>query len=810
MIISELPHAFKRIKKSPGFSIMAIIIFSVGIGLSLYIYTFINSLLYAEIEFKGSDKMIFMERKSAGNWRGGVSHYTFQEIKKNPKIFEHIGAFRMWWWSTINTENNSARGWTAYTTPSLFQMVGVSPILGRTLKEEDDIVGAEKVVVINYEIWQEVFDGSEDAIGAHVLIGTDPHTVVGVMPEGFAFPVKHEMWVPLQLEKTDEPFWNNDYQLTMFGKIDDDNTIESAKSQLDLLIDNLKTEFPEYYDEIEVGTFPINRYSFRDAVFFQIILLSIATAIMLLVCFNIGNILFARANENIKEVAIRSALGAPRFMLMQQVLAESLILCVIGAFLGISLAHISLSLTNAAMQSVFYTPTPYYINFELGLGSVLFAIVATLFTWLAAGLLPAWKASGIECNEALKDSNKGGASTSSRLTGFIVTIQIFLSCVLVSYAVDSVISLRKILNTDFGVDVSKYATSQLVILDSVLPTVETQLQHFEQLDEELENTPGIIKASFANYVVGEFGRGAQYSIQETDLREDGKYPSLNTVLTYNDYFSTIGVELIEGRGFSVTDTKDTHPVGIIDVNFANKIWGTENVIGKKLEVRPGKNAESITIIGVVSAFRQAPPFDGEFTRGTLYRPFSQALSGDAIEVKIIAEVTGEPHTYEEAIAKAARQVNPLLPTNSFVALKERINHSTMFHRFISSLFSIFAVISLALAATGIYSISSRSAVLRTHEFGIRRALGSTDVNIVGILMARATLYLTIGLSLGFVTTLIMFIAQSHADVSQKLIVDTLTSFAAVTVITTFTVFIASLFPALRAISMQPSAALHHE
>jgi predicted permease len=467
------------------------------------------------------------------------------------------------------------------------------------------------------------------------------------------------------------------------------------------------------------------------------------------------------------------------------------------------------------MLSIFGAPSPFWYDFSLSLNSVVFVILATIFAWLAAGLLPAWKASGVNCNDALKDANKGGGGrASNRLTGVLVTLQIFISSVLVSVAVDSVLGLRKQLSTEFGVDTSEFITGHVLLTEVEYPTMESRLQYFDRLSEEMESEHGVIASSAASFLVGDSSFSQTYNIEETDLAVDGRYPDANVITVQDNYFETLGLEVISGRDFDASDTRDAPAVGIIGADFAEELWPGESPLGKRIQINPKENGEWVTVVGVIPFLRQSPPQRFDWSQGTVYRPFAQTLALNDAILRIIARVEGDPANYSEAVKNAAQRTDARVAVDALWTLDKRINMTTTGNRLIASMFTIFGVISVLLAAFGIYSMSSRAAVLRTHEFGIRRALGSTDGQIVRLLILRGLKHLVIGLSLGLMGALVMFTAllpNGASQIDTELVVgNTLIAFGGVSAIISVTVLVASLVPARRAVALQPSEALHYE
>ncbi|RYZ84486.1 MAG: FtsX-like permease family protein, partial [Moraxellaceae bacterium] len=313
---------------------------------------------------------------------------------------------------------------------------------------EDDIPGAPKVAVLSYKLWQEVFSGDANAIGKMAKVQGENYTIVGVMPEGFMFPVQHELRLPLQLEYASAPPEGlNSSNVFMFGRMRANESIESADMSMRNLIRQIASEFPNtYHPKGEIKSWPMSRLFFQGDYRLIFLMSGAAIAILLLVVFNVGNMLLARANESVREIAIKSALGVPRLALMQQTLSESFILCLVGAVFGVIFAYAGLQVIEANMQTITSFPPPFWWEFDIHLKGLLVIAGVTFVTWLATGIIPAWRASGVDCINVLKDGNKGGASkVNNKLAHVLVCLQIAISSILISMALGNAIKLSRML-----------------------------------------------------------------------------------------------------------------------------------------------------------------------------------------------------------------------------------------------------------------------------------------------------------------------------------------------------------------------------
>ncbi len=811
-VLFDLQYALRRLSKAPGFTAMAVIVLAIGLGLSVYIYTFLKVAFYEELDFPEADRLVFIEREvNQQKWCcGTVSPFTYQHLQENQSSFEEFGALRLFSWVNFSDGNNAARPWSAYVTSSIFQTLQVEPILGRTLQANDDRPGADKVAVIGYQLWQDVYAGRMDVIGTVARIHGEPHTIVGVMPEGFSFPVRHELWLPLQLQYQPQPIAGEG--LTLFGRYSSEATLESSNREIKALMQQLTQDHPDFYGNISASAWPASRLFFASAEVLIFLMTSAAVAILLLVCFNVGNLLLARANENIREVAIRSALGAPRFRLMQQTLTESLLLSVAGGVVGLFLAHLGLSITQPVMETLFGFPAPFWWQFELRGEGVVVAVLAVVVTWLLAGLLPAWRASGVNCNSVLKDGNKGGVSKgSNRLTSALVYLQIALSSVFVSLAIGWVVMLVDLMETDYGIDPEHYITGHIILPIADYPDRESRTEYFDELSRQLVAESGIVEASAASALVGARTPPQSYTLADRDLASSEGYPTKSVIAVAENYFDVMDVAFLQGRSFNSGDTIDSRQVVIIDQHFAEKMWPNESALGKRIQLEPKTNGEWLTVVGVLSHIVQTPAFGGGDDQNGFYRPFSQSVPLSGV-IPMIAKVDGDPASYDQAVRNAVMKTDSLVPVDALWTLQHRLSQQFNGFTLFTKLFAIFGGLALLLAACGIYSITSRAIVLRTHELGIRRALGASNRSVVRLLLWQGTKQLIVGLTVGLVLSVMLALKTTVGDTvdTVKILLDTLQVFAAVAVILGAVVYTASFLPARRAVALEPSAALHHE
>lgn len=817
-MLYELKRSLVRLSKAPGFSALAIFVIAIGLGLSLFIMTFLNVIFFNKFDFPDAEKLVYITRYENNQivCCHTTDSYTYQYLKSHQDSFESIGGLKLLKWVNLTNGKNSARPWTAYTTASLFDTLQIKPILGRTLQAEDDISGAPKVAVLSYKLWQEVFAGDANAIGAMVKVQGENYTVVGVMPKGFMFPVQHELWLPLQLEYVSAPPEGlNSSNVFMFGRMRANESIDSADTAMRNLTGQIASEFPDtYHPKGEIASWPMNRLFFQSDDKLIFLMSGAAIAILLLVIFNVGNMLLARANESIREIAIKSALGVPRFALMQQTLSESFILCVVGAVFGVIFAYAGLQITEANMQVITSFPPPFWWEFDIQFKDLLIITAVTLATWLATGIIPAWRASGVDCINVLKDSNKGGSSkVNNKLAHLLVCLQIAISSILIAMALSTAIKLSRMLVVDYGTETDNYITGHVILPVVDYPTREARLYYFDELHRQLKGQSGIDTASSASHLVGEASwEQVNFNLSDRDLTAAEELPKQPVITVDKDYFEVLGVKLLDGRFFEASDTESAPQVVIVSDEFAKKMWPNESALGKQIQINPKTDGEWLTVVGVIPQILQTWRGDTNINKTVFYRPYTQALAVDESVYKFVAKYRGDVASVEQQVMDAARQTDLQVSADAIWTLTFRLGTDLNYDKLFAKLFAVFGLLSLVLASSAIYSVCARAVNSRIVEFGIRRALGVPNSTIVGNILGRGALQLLIGLSIGLVASLIIAInTASGVEIdSWQITKDAIQSFIFASIVLCFTIFVANIFPARKAVALEPADALRYE
>jgi predicted permease len=772
-----------------------------------------KTLSYAEMPFDEGERIVFVDQvfPTYKSSQGALNPYVFQQFKEAQTGFEHFGALRAFRWMSLSDGNNGSYPWTAETSASLFDTLGTQALLGRTLVSEDERPGAAKVAVISYKLWLDIYELDPDILGKTARIEGQTHTIVGVMPEAFRFPINHDLWVPLQLRTVTAPV--EDQGLLVFGKLKPGVSTTQAETELVEVMEQLAEEHPNHFERLSVAAWSPTQMFMLNGGFIFTLMGVAATAIMLLVVANVSMLLLARASENTREVAIRSALGAPRSRLMGQTLSESLLLCVSGSVLGIVFAWAGLQVMQSVFGSVFSFPTPYWMTFGLSSDALLLAILATIVAWLLSGMIPAWRASGVNCNEVLKDGNKGQAGKgNSRMVKALVCLLIALSSVLLSTAVGNIRTMVDTMDVDYGVEIENYITGHVNLTAADYPDRASQARFFEELSAELTSRPGIRAASSATHLIGTSSQRQAYNLEDRDLKDEQGYPREGQIAVQNNYFESLGIAIKEGRAFNSGDKEDSTAVVIVDELFAEKLWPGESALGKLVQLNPEMNGDWLTIVGVVPHLIQDFPSGPGLTETAMFRPLAQAINLAGV-VQVIAEVEGNAANFAQELVDATHAVDSMVPIDALWTLDKRINQMLNGLKLFTGLFGIFGALALILASGGIYAIMSRATVLRTHELGLRRALGASNGRILRLLLGQASKQLIIGLLLGLLLSTLaayqILFQQQLTDTAEEVLLF-LGNFAIVAAILGAVLIIASLIPARRAVALEPSVALHQD
>ncbi|HEX3129592.1 MAG TPA: ADOP family duplicated permease, partial [Thermoanaerobaculia bacterium] len=579
-LLRDLRFGFRMLAKTPGHTLAAVLALALGIGLSTAMFSIVYGALLRGLPFERSDRLMHVENNNPSKNQRSLEVYLpdFLIYRERQRSFEGLTAFND---GTVNLSGDERpeRYDGSFISANFLDQLRVKPLLGRGFRPGEDMPGTPPVVLLGWGVWQTRYNGDPKVIGKPVRINGEPGTIVGVMPQGFAFPVDQEIWVPLRMDPLKTPRGTGE-TLEVFGRLRDGVSLEQARSELQGITKGIAAEFPETnegrgavvkpYTEEFIGEEPARLlYTMLGACLF----------VLLLACTNVASLMMARASKRTREIAIRSALGAARLRLIGQLLAESLALALLGAALGVLLAWVGVRAFNAAIVQ---SEPPFWIHIAIDPPALLFTLGAAVIAAAVSGLLPAFQASRTDVNEVLKDEGRG--SSSLRLGAFtriVVILEIAISCVLL---VGAGLMIQNVLKMGNRVEVktANVFTARVALFESQYPEEAKRVRFFEDLLTRLREDPAVQAAAVSTYLPGTGSWMTPFALEGAVYPKPEDHPRAHIAWVSAGFFEALGAQVVQGRDFNLQDRKDSLPVAIVNQSFARKHWPGQDPLGRRI------------------------------------------------------------------------------------------------------------------------------------------------------------------------------------------------------------------------------------
>jgi putative ABC transport system permease protein len=800
-IVRDFLYSVRVLSKSYAFTIVVILTLALGIGANTAIFSFANGILLRPLPYPQSDRLAVLDetsRKEGGDTIG-VSYPNFLDWREQNTVFEgiatHFGTSRFA--ITAGGSPSEIRG--SRVTHGLFEVLRVSPILGRTFTESEDRPDEDAVVIIGHDLWQRSFGGNPEVIGQKVIISSRPRTIVGVMPRGFRFPEVSELWVPLAV--TDKIYTRTDHGLETIARLKDGMTIAQAQTEMNNIAARIQEQNPVTNEGLGVKVTSLHENlsgSYREGL---LILLGVVGCVLLVACVNVANLMLARATARQKEFALRAALGASRWRIMRQLLLESLLLAIAGGALGFVLSLWALHLLLRAIPG----DLPVWMNFSLDLRVLGFTLAITLLTGLVFGAVPALQTARVDLNDTLKEGGRGNSGARNRARSLLVVSEIAMSLVLLVGAGLMIQSFLRLRQVNIGLNPKNVLTATLLLPRAKYTDEAQRAVFFKQLIERVRSLPGVEVASATGTLpLGGNNWGRSLTVEGYPVMSVGQAPSVQHTVVTPGYFRTMGITLLAGRDFNDADTNDSPNATIIDERIARQYWPNQSPLGKRVRFGPPEDNEPwFTIVGVVSAVRHQRV--QEDTRMSVYLPHQKIpISG----MSLVARTSVNPHEFIGAVRREVAQLDPDLPVSEVATMDEVVAEAIWQPRLYALLFAVFAGGALLLALIGIYGVMAFLVQTRTHDIGVRMALGATARDVFRLIVGRGMKLTALGVVIGVAGA----IALTH--LMQSLLFNTSATdpftFILISLLLSVAAFLACYLPARRAARVDPLVALRYE
>ena len=807
--IQDLRFGLRMLRKSPGFTTVAIVTLVVGIGANTAIFSVVYAVLLKALPYPQANRLVMVyENVRLPNYvndRNEVTPGNFSDWTSQNTVFENVAAYRNRSFNLIGT-SEPLRVEGELVSANFFPTLQVDQALGRGFAAEEDHPGPSHVAVMSYGLWKSHFGSDALILGKKILLDGEGYTVVGVTPPGFHFPdLDDQLWVPMALSPAERVNRGSHY-LDVFARLKPRATLQQAQAEMSVIARHLTELYPDSNTGQTVSVVPLQEDlagPVRPTLF---VLWGAVGLVLLIVCANVANLLLARASARHREIAVRLALGASRPRLLRQLLTESTLFALLGCPLGLLLSRWGIN----ALKLLATSHLPRTDEFTLNTPVLAFSVAIAIFAGLISGLAPALQAGRESVHDTLKAGGRESvAGSPMRMRNVLVILETALGVVVVIGAGLLFRSFLRIQQVPLGFQPQGVLTFRAIPRGQKYSDLTQRSAFYQQVIERMDTLPGVKSAAAVTFIPLTFVRGSKgFTIEGHPPIAPGQIPMAGYEVVTPGYFATMRIPLREGRDFSWSDTPGNQPVIIINEAMAKKYWPQENALGKRMHQGSPDDHEFpwLTIAGVVGDIREFDPLTPP--RPTMYFPITQFPDPGGVLRDWVVRTAGDPLAAASAVRSAVWDVDKDLPVTRVRTMEEVRSMSIASQRLNLLLFALFAALALVLATVGIYGVMAYSVAQRTREIGIRVALGARDNAVLGLVFAQgfrlAALGLLFGVTAAFALTRLM--ASMIYGVSST---DAATFFA-VALLLASVAAAACYIPARRAMRVDPMVALRYE
>ena len=794
----DIKFAVRSLLHSPGYALVAILCLALGIAANVTVFTPVNTLLLRPLPFTDPDRVMNVNATLTreGRFEGNFSYPDYVDVGNANGAFSAIALFAERQWN-IGGLDEAERIEGARITASLFPLLGIKTEIGRQFRTDEDEAG--KVMLISHGLWQRKFGGDPAVIGRALTVNGQPYTVVGVVQEKIRFPELAEVWLPLE---PGEAKAHRDWRSYDFvARLAPNVTEAQAQSRVVATMAQLAARFPDTNKDWTGWIESYRENVARDVRPMMLIMLGAVAFVLLIACANVANLMLARATSRQREIAVRLALGAGRRRVIQQLLTESVLLGVVGGGVGALLGVWGVE----AIVSLLPAELPFWMVFDVDnrvLGATLFV---SILTGIIFGLVPALQASSPKLGETLKDNSRSttGGVRSARLRSTLVVTELVLSVVLLIGASLMIQSFMRMRTAQLGFEPSRALTFQMSLEGDRYATDTTRVQFYDHLADRLAAIPGVERVGGVAWLpVRSCCSWVEYEPVGKTFSSDDRPNALYNVVT-PAFFEAFGVPLLAGRDFGRQDAMGAPRVAIVSKSFADREWRGENPIGKQLRLNAGDSSR-VTVVGVVGNFLQDRRVR-ETARPQVFVPNAQTgRRGMYFAVR----TSGDPAALTAALRAEVKRIDADLPLAELKTMSRVVSERMFEPRVYGLMFSIFAVCALALAIIGIYGVMAYSVAQRTHEFGVRIALGAQPRDVLMLVLRAGIRLVVFGLVIGVPAAFAM--GSGLASQLYGVRGTDPATFIGIPLLLGAVALLASMVPARRATRVEPIVALRND
>jgi putative ABC transport system permease protein len=809
----DIRFALRTLRKSPGFTAVAVFVITLGIGINATVFTLANAVLFKNLPFDNSDHILYIEALNRTNGdTDDISYPDFRDYRSQVKSFDGLGAMSGTSADISDKTGTPERYHGYFLSANSFSLIGQKPVAGRDFLPEDERPGAPPVAILSYGLWETRYAKDPGVIGRSIRLNEKPTVIIGVMAPGLQFPNNADLWMPLipttEMEKRE--FRN----FTLFGRLARNSNLKSAGIEMDTLSRRLSTEYSATNKDFGVTVKNFNDFANGGKI--RVVFVAMLGAVgfvLLIACANVANLMLGRAVGRSREISIRTALGASRWRIIRQLLVESVIISIVGGALGWLIALWGIRVFDSAVSPL---GKPPFIIFTADYTVLAYIAAITLGTGILFGLAPALRLSRMDINLALKDGGHGtsGALRGKYLSAILVVAEMSLAVVLLAGAGLMIRSFLKLYQMPLGANTDHVLSMRLLLRDSKYPNPSDEIAFHQLLTARMQALPGVEAVALTSNLPAGGSQRFDYELEGKPPVDERKRPHTDALVISPDYFRVVRVVPRAGRAFTEADGVTGYPVVIVNDAFASSYWPSEDPLGKRLRLvaqpvgakvgTPATPQPWLTVVGVVQNIVQNNVGENE-REPIIYVPFRQRPQRG---INVIARTQGPPAKLGDTFRRQVQALDEDLPVFNLSTIDDFLERRNWPWRIFGTMFGIFAAIALLLASVGLYAVIAHSVGQRTQEIGVRIAIGASRWNILRLIFGQGMRQLGIGLVVGLAA------AFGVTRVLSSLLVgisptDPMT-FTIVALVLTIAGMFGCLIPARRALRVDPVVALRHE